>query len=173
MLLLLLCCEQRASIGIAVRKGRGRELLDMPCPCLRHSRIGHRSALGWHGIRVFVSPFSFFVPYSFATKTHLILSLSPTHLLHPLTTMAAPVYKPAPMNPRRTGFRSTTFPGPPMSMDESPIVNVGLGYIKRFRQEHLSSLRPFAEFIDTNRLSKPNSVAGMCIPSVSSLDISP
>lgn len=76
----------------------------------------------------------------------------------------------APLNPRRAGPRPTTFPGPPLSMDESPIVSVGLGYIKRFRQEHLTSLRPFAEFIDTNRFSKPSSIASTWTPTVSSLD---
>lgn len=103
----------------------------------------------------YISPLSFF-SHSLLTQNSSYTSTCSSFAFS--TTMAAPVYRPPPMYPRRASPRPPTFPGPSLSMD-SPIVNVGLGYINRFRQEHLTSLRPFAEFIDTNRFSKPSSIA--------------
>ncbi|KAI7819805.1 hypothetical protein BC939DRAFT_479326 [Gamsiella multidivaricata] len=37
----------------------------------------------------------------------------------------------------------------------------GLGLIKKFREERLSSLRPLPEFFNTTRMSKPNGLASM------------
>ncbi|KAF9927481.1 hypothetical protein BGZ67_007455 [Mortierella alpina] len=62
--------------------------------------------------------------------------------------MAAPAYTPVPTNNPFSG----SFPLPPT--DQSP-ATLGLGYIKKFREERLSSLRPFSEFFDVNRFSKP------------------
>ncbi|KAF8931854.1 hypothetical protein BGZ58_007376 [Dissophora ornata] len=66
--------------------------------------------------------------------------------------MATPVYRPVPTTPSypRSG---PPIPRPPIY--ESPFTALGLGYIKRFREERLSSLRPFSEFFNTRRLSKP------------------
>ncbi|KAF9982911.1 hypothetical protein BGZ65_002377 [Modicella reniformis] len=64
------------------------------------------------------------------------------------------------MNPRRAAAVSTSSSFP-MPLDEFPIAALGLGYINRFRRDHLSTLRPMAEFLDSNRLSKPTSVASM------------
>ncbi|KAF9181072.1 hypothetical protein BGZ51_005676 [Haplosporangium sp. Z 767] len=70
--------------------------------------------------------------------------------------MATPSYTPVPINNPFNG----SFPMPPIN--ESP-ATLGLGYIKKFRKEHLSSLRPFSEFFDTNRFSKPDGLA--CVTS--------
>ncbi|GJJ76623.1 PRA1 family protein 1 [Entomortierella parvispora] len=67
--------------------------------------------------------------------------------------MAAPAYTPVPSNPF-----SGSFPLPPS--DESP-ATLGLGFIKKFREERLSSLRPMSEFFDTNRFSKPTGLASV------------
>ncbi|KAG0200257.1 hypothetical protein BGX28_006644 [Mortierella sp. GBA30] len=68
--------------------------------------------------------------------------------------MAAPAYTPVPANPTFSG----SFPLPPT--DQSPAI-LGLGFIKKFREERLSSLRPFSEFFDANRFSKPTGVASV------------
>ncbi|KAF9164733.1 hypothetical protein DFQ27_007411 [Actinomortierella ambigua] len=62
--------------------------------------------------------------------------------------MSAPAYTPLATNPF-TG----SFPTPPA--DGSPAA-IGLGYIRKFREERLSSLRPLNEFFDKNRFSKPD-----------------
>ncbi|KAF9584413.1 hypothetical protein BGW38_006555 [Lunasporangiospora selenospora] len=68
--------------------------------------------------------------------------------------MAAPTYTPVPTSIPFNG----SFPQP--SSNESP-ATVGLNYIRKFREERLSSLRPFSEFFDSNRLSKPNNFASI------------
>ncbi|KAG0301951.1 hypothetical protein BGZ98_007919 [Dissophora globulifera] len=70
--------------------------------------------------------------------------------------MPSKPYPPVPRNPPYSA-PGASFPLPPS--DQSPFTALGLGYIKKFREERLSSLRPFAEFFDTHRLSKPNSLA--------------
>ncbi|KAF9336703.1 hypothetical protein BG006_007770 [Podila minutissima] len=67
--------------------------------------------------------------------------------------MAAPAYTPVPTSNPFSG----AFPTPP-SEGVTP-ATIGLDYIRKFREERLSSLRPFAEFFDLNRCSKPNSLA--------------
>ncbi|KAF9928726.1 hypothetical protein FBU30_002144 [Linnemannia zychae] len=62
-----------------------------------------------------------------------------------------PNYSPLPTNP----FADST---PRPTTNQSP-ASVGLGLIEKFRKEHLSSLRPVAEFFDTTRMSKPTGIA--------------
>lgn len=77
--------------------------------------------------------------------------------------MAAPAYSPVPLLPTPPSSlpgapkASTPFPLPPIS--QSPFSALGLGFIKKFREERLSSLRPFSEFFDVNRFSKPDGFA--------------
>ncbi|KAI1319060.1 hypothetical protein EDD11_004949 [Mortierella claussenii] len=81
--------------------------------------------------------------------------------------MAAPTYSPIPFNPTPTHpsagssaeSGAGSFPLPPPN--QSPFSAVGLGYIRKFREERLSSLRPFSEFLDTSRMSKPDGIASM------------
>ncbi|KAG0052283.1 hypothetical protein BGZ83_002789 [Gryganskiella cystojenkinii] len=68
--------------------------------------------------------------------------------------MAAPAYTPVPTSNPFSG----SFPLPPT--DESA-ATLGLGFIKKFREERLSSLRPMAEFFDVNRFSKPTGLASV------------
>ncbi|KAG0341983.1 hypothetical protein BG004_005792 [Podila humilis] len=70
--------------------------------------------------------------------------------------MAAPAYTPVPTTDSSNPF-SGAFPIPPQ--DNASPANIGLGYIRKFREEKLSSLRPYTEFLDINRCSKPTSVA--------------
>lgn len=86
------------------------------------------------------APIVSFLPFSF---NHCI----------PQFDMAAPAYTPVPTSNPFSG----AFPTPP-SEGATP-ATIGLGYIRKFREERLSSLRPFAEFFDLNRCSKPNSLA--------------
>ncbi|KAF9097734.1 hypothetical protein BGX27_000915, partial [Mortierella sp. AM989] len=66
--------------------------------------------------------------------------------------MSAPAYTPVATNPFTGGF--------PSSEDASAAVSsastFGLGYLQKFREERLSSLRPFSEFFDRNRFSMPS-----------------
>ncbi|KAF9409086.1 hypothetical protein BGZ94_002084, partial [Podila epigama] len=71
--------------------------------------------------------------------------------------MSTPAYTPLPTNggnpfPKSNGNPfSDTFPIP---NGKSP-ANVGLDFITKFRQQHLSTLRPLPEFLDLKRFSKP------------------
>ncbi|KAF9350120.1 hypothetical protein BGX26_011665 [Mortierella sp. AD094] len=73
--------------------------------------------------------------------------------------MAAPAYTPVPTTsqPPPPPLPGTPFPLP--HINQSPFTALGLGYIKKFREERLSSLRPFSEFFDVNRFSKPDGFA--------------
>ncbi|ORZ11365.1 PRA1 family protein-domain-containing protein [Lobosporangium transversale] len=74
--------------------------------------------------------------------------------------MPAPAYTPLPTNASvplsGLTFNPESLPLPPP--DQSPFTALGLGYIKKFREERLSSLRPFSEFFNTSRMSKPDGV---------------
>ncbi|KAF8982950.1 hypothetical protein BGZ46_000298 [Entomortierella lignicola] len=66
--------------------------------------------------------------------------------------MSAPAYTPIASNPFAGGF--------PSSEDASAAVSsassFGLGFLQKFREERLSSLRPASEFFDKNRFSIPS-----------------
>ncbi|KAF9433679.1 hypothetical protein BGZ76_009124 [Entomortierella beljakovae] len=77
--------------------------------------------------------------------------------------MPAPAYTPVPIAPHRlppphhTPKPTPSFPLP--SISQSPYYSLGLGFIRKFREERLSSIRPFTEFLDINRFSKPDGIA--------------
>ncbi|KAG0325044.1 hypothetical protein BG004_003316, partial [Podila humilis] len=61
--------------------------------------------------------------------------------------MAAPAYTPIASNPFSGAFPEAV---------QNQASAFGLGYLQKFREERLSSLRPLSEFFDRNRLSQPN-----------------
>ncbi|KAF8929727.1 PRA1 family protein-domain-containing protein [Dissophora ornata] len=71
--------------------------------------------------------------------------------------MAAPAYTPIATNAFNGAF--------PSSDDASAAVSsasaYGLGFLQKFREERLSSLRPASEFFDKNRFSMPNNVSNV------------
>ncbi|KAF9201978.1 hypothetical protein BGZ49_007834 [Haplosporangium sp. Z 27] len=75
--------------------------------------------------------------------------------------MTTPTYTPVPTTsqtfPPSLPGAPNGFPLPPIN--QSPFTALGLGYIKKFREERLSSLRPFSQFLDINRFSKPDGFA--------------
>ncbi|KAF9936676.1 hypothetical protein BGZ75_007054 [Mortierella antarctica] len=66
--------------------------------------------------------------------------------------MAAPAYTAVPTNPFAGGFPSSE----DTTAAASTAASFGLGYLQKFREERLSSLRPVSEFFDRNRLSMPS-----------------
>ncbi|KAG0057213.1 hypothetical protein BGZ83_000626 [Gryganskiella cystojenkinii] len=72
--------------------------------------------------------------------------------------MSAPAYSSVPTSDPFSG----SFPsGADVSSASSSAAAFGLGYIQKFREERLSSLRPASEFFDRNRLSKPTGIASV------------
>ncbi|KAF9580970.1 hypothetical protein BGW38_002180 [Lunasporangiospora selenospora] len=65
--------------------------------------------------------------------------------------MAGPAYTPITSNPfvDVSSTAEATFNSPTAR-------SYGLGLVQRFREEHLSSLRPMSEFFDRNRVSFPS-----------------
>ncbi|KAF8975573.1 hypothetical protein BGZ46_009013 [Entomortierella lignicola] len=75
--------------------------------------------------------------------------------------MTTPTYTPVPTTSQTP---PPSLPGAPNGfslppINQSPFTALGLGYIKKFREERLSSLRPFSQFLDINRFSKPDGFA--------------
>ncbi|KAI7822938.1 PRA1 family protein-domain-containing protein [Gamsiella multidivaricata] len=70
--------------------------------------------------------------------------------------MAAPAYTPVGTNPFTGGF-----PSDEASAAVSSASAFGLGYLRKFREERLSSLRPVSEFFDKNRFSMPTSFSNV------------
>ncbi|KAG0303517.1 hypothetical protein BGZ98_006570 [Dissophora globulifera] len=66
--------------------------------------------------------------------------------------MSAPAYTPLASNPFTGGFPSQDEASAAVSTASA----VGLGFLRKFREERLSSLRPAGEFFDKNRFSMPN-----------------
>jgi hypothetical protein len=64
--------------------------------------------------------------------------------------MAAPAYTPIPSNPFSGSFPEAV---------QNQASSFGLGYLQKFREERLSSLRPVSEFFDKNRFSQPNGLS--------------
>ncbi|KAG0240037.1 PRA1 family protein-domain-containing protein [Mortierella sp. GBAus27b] len=69
--------------------------------------------------------------------------------------MSAPAYTPISSNPFTGGFPSAE----DASASAAAASSFGLGYLRKFREERLGSLRPLSEFFDRNRLSFPHSVS--------------
>ncbi|KAK3813374.1 MAG: PRA1 family protein-domain-containing protein [Benniella sp.] len=68
--------------------------------------------------------------------------------------MAAPAYTPL-TNPFTGGFPSSE----ETSAAASAASSFGLGYLRKFREERLGSLRPLSEFFDRNRFSIPHGLS--------------
>jgi len=68
--------------------------------------------------------------------------------------MAAPAYTPL-TNPFTGGFPSSE----ETSAAASAASSFGLGYLRKFREERLGSLRPVSEFLDRNRFSIPHGLS--------------
>ncbi|KAG0090200.1 hypothetical protein BGZ93_009452 [Podila epicladia] len=72
--------------------------------------------------------------------------------------MAAPAYTPIPSNPFSGSFPEAV---------QNQASSFGLGYLQKFREERLSSLRPVSEFFDKNRFSQPNGLSSKGLPTLS------
>lgn len=69
--------------------------------------------------------------------------------------MASPAYTSLPTNPFTGGFPSSE----EAAATASAASRFGLGYLRKFREERLGSLRPLSEFFDRNRLSFPHGLS--------------